>query len=99
MRWLFVPLAALPPQPLKQNSDRTRPNQIPQRETTLLTPKMRALTPAEVLFDGEAPPTVLPACDHYAGSEKLMLKSLALQQELGPVFDITLDCEDGAQVG
>lgn len=60
---------------------------------------MRALTPAEVLFDGEAPPNVLPACDHYAGSEKLMLKSLALQQELGPVFDITLDCEDGAQVG
>src|SRR5690349_22503341 len=27
------------------------------------TPKMRALTPAEVLFDGEAPPTVLPACE------------------------------------
>lgn len=60
---------------------------------------MRALTPAEVLFDGEAPPTVLPVCDHYAGSEKLMLKSLALQQQLGPVFDVTLDCEDGAQVG
>ncbi len=60
---------------------------------------MRALTPAEVLFDGEVPPTVLPVCDHYAGSEKLMLKSLALQQSLGPVFDITLDCEDGAQVG
>jgi citrate lyase subunit beta/citryl-CoA lyase len=60
---------------------------------------MRALTPAEVLFDGEAPPTVLPVCDHYAGSEKLMLKSLALQIQLGPVFDVTLDCEDGAQVG
>ncbi|WP_321844364.1 HpcH/HpaI aldolase/citrate lyase family protein [Paraburkholderia bannensis] len=60
---------------------------------------MRAILPAEVLFDGEAPPVLLPACDHYAGSEKLMLKSLALQQELGPVFDITLDCEDGAQVG
>lgn len=60
---------------------------------------MRALTPAEVLFDGEVPPAVLPACDHYAGSEKLMLKSLAWQQQLGPVFDITLDCEDGAQVG
>ena len=60
---------------------------------------MRALTPAEVLFDGEAPPAILPACDHYAGSEKLMLKSLALQQQLGPVFDVTLDCEDGAQVG
>src|ERR1700737_1529042 len=60
---------------------------------------MRALTPAEVLFEGVAPPAILPACDHYAGSEKLMLKSLALQAQLGPVFDITLDCEDGAEVG
>ncbi|MCG1039840.1 MULTISPECIES: aldolase/citrate lyase family protein [Burkholderiaceae] len=60
---------------------------------------MRALTPADVLFDGEVPPALLPACDHYAGSEKLMRKSLELQQRLGPVFDITLDCEDGAQVG
>jgi citrate lyase subunit beta / citryl-CoA lyase len=60
---------------------------------------MRALTPAEVLFEGEAPPAVMPPCDHYAGSEKLIRKSLALQAELGPVFDITLDCEDGAQVG
>jgi citrate lyase subunit beta/citryl-CoA lyase len=60
---------------------------------------MRALLPAVVLFDGEAPPAILPACDHYAGSEKLMLKSLALQAQLGPVFDVTLDCEDGAEVG
>jgi citrate lyase subunit beta / citryl-CoA lyase len=60
---------------------------------------MRALTPADVLFDGEPQPAVLPPCDHYAGSEKLMKKSLALQAQLGPVFDITLDCEDGAQVG
>ncbi len=42
---------------------------------------------------------MLPACDHYAGSEKLMRKSMALQQELGPVFDITFDCEDGAAAG
>lgn len=28
-----------------------------------------------------------------------MRKSLALQSEMGPVFDITLDCEDGAPVG
>lgn len=28
-----------------------------------------------------------------------MHKSLALQQSLGPVFDITLDCEDGAAAG
>jgi citrate lyase subunit beta/citryl-CoA lyase len=28
-----------------------------------------------------------------------MRKSMALQQELGPVFDITFDCEDGASAG
>lgn len=55
--------------------------------------------PSEVLFQGRQQPVYLPVCDHYAGSEKLMLKSLVLQQELGPVFDITLDCEDGAGAG
>ena len=44
-------------------------------------------------------PPLLPAVDHYAGSEKLMLKALSLQREMGAVFDITLDCEDGARVG
>jgi citrate lyase subunit beta/citryl-CoA lyase len=55
--------------------------------------------PSEVLFQGTRQPLLLPACDHYAGSEKLMRKSLALQQELGPLFDITFDCEDGAAAG
>lgn len=55
--------------------------------------------PAEVLFAGEKPFPVLPAVDHYAGSEKLMKKALALQKELGPIFDITCDCEDGAHAG
>ncbi|MDP5008692.1 MAG: aldolase/citrate lyase family protein, partial [Glaciimonas sp.] len=55
--------------------------------------------PTEVLFLGKQTPVSLPVCDHYAGSEKLMRKSLALQQELGPVFDITFDCEDGASAG
>jgi citrate lyase subunit beta/citryl-CoA lyase len=55
--------------------------------------------PSEVLFQGECKPVSLPVCDHYAGSEKLMRKSLALQQDLGPVFDITFDCEDGAAAG
>jgi citrate lyase subunit beta/citryl-CoA lyase len=55
--------------------------------------------PSEVLFQGKRQPLLLPACDHYAGSEKLMRKSMALQQELGPVFDITFDCEDGAAAG
>jgi citrate lyase subunit beta/citryl-CoA lyase len=55
--------------------------------------------PSEVLFQGKQQPVSLPACDHYAGSEKLMRKSITLQQELGPQFDITLDCEDGASAG
>jgi citrate lyase subunit beta/citryl-CoA lyase len=55
--------------------------------------------PSEVLFQGKRQPLLLPACDHYAGSEKLMRKSMALQQELGPLFDITFDCEDGASAG
>ena len=55
--------------------------------------------PAEVLFAGEKPFPILPAVDHYAGSEKLMRKALALQNELGPIFDITCDCEDGAPAG
>lgn len=55
--------------------------------------------PSDVLFQGACQPISLPVCDHYAGSEKLMRKSIALQQELGPVFDITLDCEDGAAAG
>jgi citrate lyase subunit beta/citryl-CoA lyase len=55
--------------------------------------------PSQVLFQDQAAPVFLPVCDHYAGSEKLMLKSLSLQNELGPVFDITFDCEDGAAIG
>lgn len=55
--------------------------------------------PSSVLFQDQLPPVFLPVCDHYAGSEKLMRKSIALQQELGPIFDITLDCEDGAAAG
>lgn len=55
--------------------------------------------PSTVLFAGEKPFPVLPVVDHYAGSEKLIRKALALQQEMGPVFDITCDCEDGARTG
>ncbi len=55
--------------------------------------------PSKVLFQDTHPPLMLPACDHYAGTEELMRKSLLMQQELGPVFDITLDCEDGAASG
>ena len=55
--------------------------------------------PADVLFEeGDTPPR-LPVCDHYCGVESRMRKSLALQAEMGPVFDVTLDGEDGAPVG
>lgn len=55
--------------------------------------------PSQVLFQDQLTPVMLPVCDHYAGSEKLMRKSMQLQSELGPCFDITLDCEDGAAAG
>ncbi|HKX43501.1 MAG TPA: aldolase/citrate lyase family protein [Burkholderiaceae bacterium] len=56
--------------------------------------------PRDALFGAdEALPAPLPVCDHYAGVEARMHKSLALQAELGPVFDVTLDCEDGAPIG
>jgi len=46
----------------------------------------------------------LPVCDHYSGIEARMRKSLQLQAEMmeefgACVFDVTLDCEDGAPVG
>ena len=58
-----------------------------------------ALHPSAVLYREAKPFPVLPACEHYAGSEKLIGKALALQQALGPIFDITCDCEDGAPAG
>jgi len=55
--------------------------------------------PNDALFGGEKPFPLIPACEHFAGSEKLILKALALQTSIGPVFDITCDCEDGAASG
>lgn len=60
--------------------------------------------PAEVLRGPRAGAAVLPVCDHYSGVEARMRKSLALQAEMAQefgacVFDVTLDCEDGAAVG
>lgn len=55
--------------------------------------------PSEALFSGEKPFPLIPVCEHFAGSEKLILKALSLQDSIGPVFDITCDCEDGAASG
>jgi len=59
--------------------------------------------PRDVLL-GTKVAAPLPVCDHYSGVEARMRKSLALQADLSEefgacVFDVTLDCEDGAPVG
>lgn len=59
--------------------------------------------PRDVL-QGAAAAMPLPVCDHYCGVEARMVKSLAMQAEFAEefgtcVFDVTLDCEDGARVG
>lgn len=55
--------------------------------------------PNQALFETQKPLPALASCEHYAGSEKLIKKSLDLQNQLGPIFDLTCDCEDGAQAG
>jgi len=60
--------------------------------------------PREVLQGAQAGAVTLPVCDHYSGVETRMRKSLQLQAEMAEefgtcVFDVTLDCEDGAPVG
>lgn len=58
-----------------------------------------AVQPRDILFGADDAVADLPVCDHYCGTEARMHKALQLQAELGPVFDVTLDCEDGAPVG
>lgn len=60
---------------------------------------MALVHPAKALFEGEKPFPVVASCEHFAGSEKLITKALELQGKLGPIFDITCDCEDGAPTG
>jgi len=60
--------------------------------------------PREVLLGAQAATAYLSVCDHYSGVEARMRKSLQLQAEMmeefgACVFDVTLDCEDGAPVG
>lgn len=65
---------------------------------------LTTIHPRQALFGAERQAHALPVCDHYAGVEARMRKSLALQSEMHeragrPVFDVTLDLEDGAPVG
>jgi citrate lyase subunit beta/citryl-CoA lyase len=52
-----------------------------------------------ILFPEGRVMATIPAVDHYAGSEKLILKSIDMQNRLDGAFDITCDLEDGATVG
>ncbi len=65
---------------------------------------MGVKSPREILLGAQGAAGMLPVCDHYSGVESRMVKSLQLQAEMteefgGCVFDVTLDCEDGAPVG
>jgi citrate lyase subunit beta / citryl-CoA lyase len=60
--------------------------------------------PRHILLGAQAGALALPVCDHYSGVAARMKKSLQLQAEMREefgacVFDVTLDCEDGAPVG
>jgi citrate lyase subunit beta/citryl-CoA lyase len=60
--------------------------------------------PRDILAGAQAGAFALPVCDHYSGVEARMRKSLQLQADMAAefgtcVFDVTLDCEDGAPVG
>jgi len=63
----------------------------------------KLIHPFDVLYTGSRPFPRLAACEHFAGSEKLLNKALQIQAELSvderPIFDITADCEDGAPAG
>jgi citrate lyase subunit beta/citryl-CoA lyase len=60
--------------------------------------------PRDILLGAQGAAGMLPVCDHYSGVEPRMVKSLQLQADMtlefgACVFDVTLDCEDGAPVG
>jgi citrate lyase subunit beta/citryl-CoA lyase len=65
---------------------------------------LTTIHPQQALFGLERHPVALPVCDHYAGVEVRMRKSLQMQAEMAEevghaLFDVTLDLEDGAPVG
>ena len=60
--------------------------------------------PRDMLLGAQAASVRLRVCDHYSGVRARMEKSLQLQAQMTQdrgvcVFDVTLDCEDGAPVG
>lgn len=59
----------------------------------------KLIHPNKALYQNVDFPLIIPACEHFAGKEELMIKALKLQADKGGVFDLTLDAEDGAATG
>ncbi|MBN9494043.1 CoA ester lyase, partial [bacterium] len=49
--------------------------------------------PNAVLFEGDKPFPIIPTCEHFAGTEERITKAFQLQDKMGGLFDITMDCE------
>ena len=76
----------------------------PDGSSLVPSPSPSKMHPRDILLGAQARTGTLPVCDHYSGVEVRMRKSLQLQAEMAQefgacVFDVTLDCEDGAPVG
>ncbi|MEY8689062.1 MAG: CoA ester lyase [Leptothrix sp. (in: b-proteobacteria)] len=96
------PIPSLPSLPSLASLHRPRTDgaaEAPAPAAPASTEAAERVHPRVALFGAEVTAPVLPVCDHYAGVEVRMRKSLAMQGELGAVFDVTLDAEDGAPVG
>jgi citrate lyase subunit beta/citryl-CoA lyase len=65
----------------------------------MTNPNAKPVHPNSALFQGEKPFPIIPSCEHFAGSEVRIAKALELQEKLGPIFDVSCDCEDGAPAG
>lgn len=55
--------------------------------------------PNEALFEGQKPFPIIASCEHFAGTEQRISRALELQAEKNGIFDVSMDCEDGAPTG
>ncbi len=53
----------------------------------------------KLLLKSNSAINIIPVCDHYAGTERSIQKSLLFQNKFGSALDLTLDFEDGSAMG
>lgn len=56
-------------------------------------------SPEKVLENPASDFPHIAVCEHYAGTEKFLLKAIERKIAAGAALDITFDCEDGAEFG